>query len=466
MHLSIAQRAPVFTVKRFLLLAALAVIASLIASPGADARPAPAPVAGEVQTIAFGSRTVELTVDGTPGDREWAQRVSDLVIAGGPVLEELIGVPYPGPDAMTISERTSDQLGGYAGMAGCSHVVCGISLLPDFDDTTLLHELTHAWTQSFRSRWIGEGMAEYISDRAAARIHGRIIPVAEPAGDRPPFPLLDWMLTIDFNSAEDEQITAEYEGYVWSRRFFEQLEATVGPDALRRTMAAVAPLQPGTVGVRRWMDAVDDAGGASADDLFIRYVFPPERESEIRDRQTARDRLSALSGRAAAEAPELSQDVFTSIRERMAAWEFTPVINAVAYLEEGFNAYLAIRDRLAALRSAAEQAGLPYPPSLQNATATWNFTPFLETINDATPAIEAYAAAKQDLSAPRSIWQRIGLIGATSPESHLENAAAAFASADFSQSTEESHAAGATLADANSREIGRASCRERVSSVV
>ena len=334
-------RAPPFVVKRFLLLAALALITSVIVSPRADAGPAPAPIAGEVQTIAFGSRTVELTLDGTPRDTYWAQRVSDLVIAGGPVLEELIGVPFPGPEQMTISERTSDQLSGYAGMAGCSHVVCGITLLRDFDDTTLLHELTHAWTQSIRNRWLAEGMAEYVSDRAAARIDGRDFPVAEPAGDRPPFPLLDWMLTIDFNSAEEEQINAEYEGYVWSRRFFEQLEATVGPDALRRAMAAVAALQPGTVGVRRFMDAVDDPGGVPADDLFIRYVFPPERESEIRDRRTARDRISALSGRAAAEAPELSQDVFTSIRERMIAWEFAPVITALAHLEEGLNAYLA-----------------------------------------------------------------------------------------------------------------------------
>ena len=137
-------------------------VASLITAPEAGAQPGPAPIAGEVQTTTFGSRTIELTVDGSLGDAEWAQRVTDLVIAGGPALEELIGVPFPGPDAMTISERTSEELSGYAGMAGCSHVVCGIRLLPDFDDTTLLHELTHAWTQSFRNRWLAEGNAEYI----------------------------------------------------------------------------------------------------------------------------------------------------------------------------------------------------------------------------------------------------------------------------------------------------------------
>ena len=133
-------------------------------------------------------------------------------------------------------------------------------------------------------------------------------------------------------------------------------------------MAAVVPLQDGTVGVRRFMDSVDDAGGVPADDLFIRYVFPPERESEIRDRRTARDRLAALSARAAAEAPELSQDVFPPIRERLATWEFTPVINAAAFLEEGLNAYLALRDRLPAIRTAAEQARLPYPVALEGAS--------------------------------------------------------------------------------------------------
>ena len=35
-----------------------AITAALITAPEAGARPAPAPIAGEVQTIAFGSRTV------------------------------------------------------------------------------------------------------------------------------------------------------------------------------------------------------------------------------------------------------------------------------------------------------------------------------------------------------------------------------------------------------------------------
>jgi hypothetical protein len=435
-------------VNRVLFVTAVAVAAWQLSSSQAGAQ---APTAGEAQTIAFGSRTVQLRVDPSPGDQEWARRVNDIVVAGGPVLEDLIGVPFPGPEAMTISERTSDQLRGYAGNAGCSHVACNIRLLPDFNDTTLLHELTHAWTQSFRNRWLAEGMAEYISNRASARIDGRPFPAPEPAGDRPPFPLLDWLLTVDLTAAEEQDIREVYEGYYWSERFFEQLEATVGAGALRQTIATVVPLQAGTVGVRRFMDALDEAG-VQADDLFIRYVFPPERESEVRDRRTSRDRLSALTARSATEAPELSQDVFTSVRERMAAWEFTQAVSALTYLEEGLNAYLAIRDRLSALRTAAEQSGLPYPSLFENAKTTWAFASYVETIDSAMPAIEAYTAAKQALSGSRSIRQRVGLIGQR-PEARLENAAAAFAAANFTQSIAESQAADANLQEANSRAL-------------
>ena len=177
------QRPAVRIFSRVLFLAALAIAASLIASPKADARPEATPAGEEPQTIPFGSRTVVLTVD-SPGDKEWVAHVTELVIAAGPALEEMIGVPFPGPEKMTISERTSDQLSGYAGMAGCSHVVCHIRLLPYFDDTTLLHELTHAWTQSFRNRWLAEGMAEYISDRAAGP-HRRPAASRLRAGRRP-----------------------------------------------------------------------------------------------------------------------------------------------------------------------------------------------------------------------------------------------------------------------------------------
>ena len=426
----------------------LAAVGGQLVSPAPGAPAAAGANAGETQTISFGSRTVELTLDHS-GNNEWAGRVSDIVVAGGPALEELIGVPYPGPEKMTISERTDEQLDGYAGTAGCSHVVCHIRLLPDFDDTTLLHELTHAWTQSFRNRWLAEGMAEYISDRASARIDGRSFPVTEPAADRPPFPLLDWMLTIDFATAEEQDIRSEYEGYYWSKRFFDQLEATIGPDALKRTMAAVVPLQSGTVGVRRFMDALDDAG-AQADDLFTRYVFPPDREQEIRDRRASRDRLAALTARSAAEAPDLPQEVFVPVREQVAAWEFAPALAALDRLEMGLNAYLQLRDRLSAFNGEATAAGLAYPLSYQNAAASWAFAPILDTIDQAEAALNAYVAAETKVSAPRTLWQRIGL-ALKSPDGDLEEAGLAFAAGSFDESVAYSHSAEASLADAGSR---------------
>ena len=440
---------------RALFIGSLAVVAWQLAASPADAWPDNAARAQEAQTITFGSRTIQLRLDHAPGHQAWAQRVTDLIVAGGPVLEDLIGVPYPGPDAITVSERTSDQLSGYAGMAGCSHVVCHIRLLPDFDDQTMLHELTHAWTPSFRNRWLAEGMSEYISYRASRLIDGRSYPVVEPAGDRPPFPLLDWLLTVELTQASEEEVQTVYEGYYWSERFFEQLEATVGRDALKRSIAAVVPAPAGTVGVRRFMDALDESG-TQADDLFIRYVFPPERESEIRDRRAARDRLAALSARTVAETPELAQDVFTPVRERLNAWEFAPALAALDHLEQGLNAYLQLRDQLPALRAQADQAGLPHPYAFDDALKTWAFAPVLESITDYSPAIEAYAAANAKLAESRSLRQKVGLLVGDQPESHLHAAVAHFAAGNFRASADESRAAEAALVETNSRALTNA----------
>ena len=422
----------------------------LAAAPPAGARPSEDRNPSSSETIAFGSRTVELTLNHSTGGPAWDGRVRDLVVTAGPVLEDLIGVPYPGPDKIGVNERTSGQLGGYAGLAGCSHVVCNIRLSTGFRDKTLLHELTHAWTQSFRNRWLAEGMAEYISARASAKLDGRDLPTVKLAHDRPPFALQDWLLTIDFNTAEEEQIQNEYEGYYWSERFFEQLEATIGADALKRALAIVVPLPAGTVGVRRFMDAVDDAGGANADDLFMRYVFPEDNASDVRARRTAHDRLAAISTRAAAEAPELTHGVFTRVGEDITAWEFEPALAALDRLDKGLSAYLQLRDRLPALKSSADAAGLAYPYPLQSALPTWDFTPFLATIDDAGPAIEAYIDAKDKLSKPRSAWQRLGLIGHR-PEEELERAAQQFAAADFKGSIHRSQAAAAQLDGARTR---------------
>jgi hypothetical protein len=437
--------------RALLFVAFIALFASwLVAPPQARALPSEERNPSTSETITFGSRTVELTLSHSAGGPAWDSRVKRLVVAAGPVLEDLIGVPYPGPEKIGINERTGSQLGGYAGLAGCSHVVCNIRLSTDFRDKTLLHELTHAWTQSFRNRWLAEGMAEYISERASTHLDGRELPVIEPAHDRPPFPLLDWLLTIDFNTAEEEQIQSEYEGYYWSERFFEQLEATIGADALERALAVVVPLPAGTVGVRRFMDALDEVGASNADDLFLRYVFPEDSASNVLARRSARDRFAALGAKAAAEAPELAHSVFVRVSEDISAWEFERALAALDGLDKGLSAYLQIRDRLPGLKNAAEAAGLAYPYPLQNALQTWDFGPFVDTIDRAGPSIEAYVSAKEKVVKPRNAWQRLGLIG-QKPEDELRRAEQQFAAGRFTESIERSEAAEAQLNGAGSR---------------
>src|SRR5262245_51461621 len=99
-------------------------LTGLILAPPAGASPRGDRPPSSRETITFGSRTIELTLNHSDGGPDWDSRVRNLVVEAGPVLEDLIGVPYPGPDKVGISERTNEQLSGYAGLAGCSHIAC------------------------------------------------------------------------------------------------------------------------------------------------------------------------------------------------------------------------------------------------------------------------------------------------------------------------------------------------------
>src|SRR5436190_24114396 len=70
----------------------------LAAAPPAGARPSEDRNPNSSETIALGSRTVELTLNHSAGGLAWDGRVRDLVVTAGTVPERLIGLPYPRPD--------------------------------------------------------------------------------------------------------------------------------------------------------------------------------------------------------------------------------------------------------------------------------------------------------------------------------------------------------------------------------
>ena len=427
---------------------AIAGLVLLLATLGTP-RPAVAQEAVLSRTVPTASGDITVSITYIEGDEAWAERIVTLSGQAIPVLEEFTGVPYPGQDEVEIHEKESREIFGYAGLAGCYRVTCGISVVPgDGDDATLFHELAHIWTQAFRDRWLSEGTAEYLSWKVLARLSPGAVSRGDdewPGWDGPSFALETWGAPQATRSIDDE--FADYQGYYWSPTFFRRLEEQLGPEIIRNTYAAVIVRGGNTVDSKKYMDALEDAGGGNNDEMFLDFIFTEKARPLLAKRRGSRERLAALTTRAQAEAPELSADALKPAQDAVAGWEFQKAGATLDKLESGLDAYLTIRDDLAALRTATEEAGLAYPLPLESALATWNFPPYLASIPNAHGAIDAYRSAATAVSAPRSLWQRMGLIG-KSPDAQLRQAAGAFAQTEFKDSIKRSHAAQTTMADA------------------
>lgn len=394
--------------------------------------------------IPLGEGTVKLTVTNFGDNAAWSERVRSLTVAALPILEEVMGSPYSGPDTIRISQRGQQELFGYAGTASCNPISCLIGVSPTADDMTTLHELAHLWSDPFQNRWLAEGLAVFASLVTAERLGLQPDPPVQFPEDTPPYPLDNWGLPRNQLSATPEERLLESQGYDWSNLFFQRLEQTIGLEGLKATNGALAGLPEDSVDSRRYMDALEDATGGNSDDLFRDWVFPPELASEIDARRQARDRLAALH----TQAEPLGLIVPQQVQEEIAAWRFAQALDALDQYEASLAAYIEIESQLDNLRAAAERAILAYPIPFDRATQPWDFIPVQESLGDAEEALAAYVSAKEALAAPHSAWQQLGLWG-KHPNTKLNDAALRFAAGDFTVSLEESQAVQSILQGAD-----------------
>ena len=91
-------------------------------------------------TIPTGEAVV---VQAWPEDGPWAARVSDRLERGLPVLDKLIGLPWPVVGELLVTEVHTPLLEGYAGIYHPD--TGGIEVSEELDDVTILHETSHAW---------------------------------------------------------------------------------------------------------------------------------------------------------------------------------------------------------------------------------------------------------------------------------------------------------------------------------
>jgi hypothetical protein len=317
-----------------------------------------------------------------PGEEAWADHIRELAEEGLPALETLYGVAYQGPRHVVISERGRQEIAGYEGTFLCHQTACEIGLSPVADDLVALHEYAHLWTEVFSSRWLAEGLAEFMSRRTA-------IGLGDLVSDRPEGPAPDVDLVLDewggvqyLIGAEDAQLDRELAGYVESRRVFERLEDIAGLPAIQEANAGAFGLSE-QIDSETYFDLLEEAASADLSALFLDEVFPPLYESVLAQRRE-------------------------------------------------------VRDLLAELRRAVEDAGLPQLRRIDQYVHSWRFDEAEELMDSALDALDAYLIARDRVDAPRSVWARIGLIG-KSPSGTLLDARDAFAEGNYDDAVARAH---------------------------
>ncbi len=399
-------------------------------------------------------RVVPVNVTYFQGEEAFAQHMSDLAVQGLPALENIYGIQYFGPGTVNISERVRQAILGYEGLTSCDPATaCEVNISPIADDHTVLHELAHLWSGLYGERWLAEGFAQYVAALAVAYLPEGLVTGSPPVRPQPTVELQldDWGEVESVIGASEDRLAVENAGYYRSQRFLDQLDFELGLQTLRRTNQAIS--QDGEpADSRSFMDVLEDVSGRNNDALFKEWIFPESLEQLIADRREARDRLTNVIARA--QAAGLTEDVPGEIQEKVDAWQFQEAFAALEVAEAGLDTYDELNDDLARLQEDAAAAGLVLSPRIQELLGEWDFEGARVMVDQAFEALTAYAIAVDKVNAPRSLWERFGLLG-SDPESSLERAAAAFNDGEYATAVDHADTAIDTIDGASKTAMRR-----------
>lgn len=398
--------------------------------------------------VALNDKTVNVTLTYFKGEDAAAAHQQALISAGLPVIEEVYGVDYSGPAAVHIAQGGRQSSLGYEGLSTCTpDVSCEIVISPVAGDYTLLHELSHMWSNIYAKRWLAEGFAEFVAETAGPQLEAGVVTGSPPERGGPVVALAldDWGDANAVIGADASVLAIEEAGYTYSLRFLQQLRQQLGIPALQAVNRNIATSGTPADG-RRYMDLLEEATRSNLDGLFLTWVFPQSYRPIIAARRTAIDRLAALRSRLVDEG--LPDDIATPIQADIREWDFEAALTKLDDADNGLDTYADMRERLDRLKRDAEAAGLTVPDGLNDALNRFDFGNIGPAISQANDAIAAYKAARQTVDASRSIWERFGLIG-SDPDGALSSAANAFGNGDFELSRQHSQHASELINDAS-----------------
>lgn len=389
----------------------------------------------------------DIEVRAWPGDQEWTDFVGRHVNDGLPVLEELIGQPWPASEALEITETVSPYLYGFAGWY--TSYDNSIEIGDELDPEVVMHELSHVWfnEEMFADRWIGEAFAEEYASQALHQM-GSPLSTPDPVDDAAPgaLRLNEWSDPDPQEELSEEQETFGY-NTSWSvlRRVRDEIGAegltAVIAAASDRTIAYLGDPMPeqsgGAADWRRLLDLLEEVGGSDlADDVFMAHVVTEAQGALMTEREEARSAYRKLDEAGLEWTPP------TAVRMAMEGWDFDDAHELMLSAGQ----VLEVRDQLAA---TVRPLDLEIPTALEEAyeTEREDLGPLGDSVQEHLDAARSVAAARATVDGDRGPWTTIGLWGAD-PAAKVDAAGSAFEDGELQEATASAAAAEDEVEDA------------------
>jgi tetratricopeptide (TPR) repeat protein len=353
-------------------------------------------------------------------DPGWADVVASVLTRGMPLLAEMIGLGYPATAGLTVTEASSQEIGGVAGSFDQSDGHVQVSYLAD--PFVIMHEAAHLWfNDSLASeRWIEEGFASYYADQAVRQMH--LIDHAPQMTDRirqAAIPFNDWITEGVPSSATDAYL------YAATLTVAGEIADTAGQSGLqavwRAARAGISAYQPsegmatehqsGPIDWRRFLDLLETTTGKSFEGIWNASVVTPTQAPLLNQRlatQVAYRQVVSLAG-----GWTLPQE----IRRYLGNWQFD---QAQAALSEA-RVVLAARQQIADY-SAREQTTPP-----QTLRRVFEGSTVQAAATEARVEIDALDALDAAAEARATSNQRTSFLIGADPNAELDAARQAFA---------------------------------------
>ena len=402
----------------------------------------------ERTTVRYNGRPI--VVRSWPGDMEWREVVSTTLERGLPLLEELVGLPWPLDRPLVVTEAVAPNEFGYAGWYVIGEDA--IEIGEELDEHIILHEALHAWLnqQLFDARWIDEGLANELGAIVArTEFDQRLFPTAVRTTASGAVALNAWA---DVVVADEQSDEGEEYGYNTSWWITRRLIGEVGIEGMQLVFQAAAAdhiayqgeVPPETVDPRddwrRYLDLLEElAGSTEATELFEEYVITMFERDAFEARSESRASYADLARSGGDWMPPLA------VRMPMSDWDFALASERIDRAAE----VIALRDDLLA---TADELGLELPETMEAAyeSADGGFSQALAVGARYGAAMSVLEEAGEALRADRDFYTRMGLRGAD-PEAMLGAARTDFRADDTDRAIERGEALIALLEAAPDR---------------